>query len=375
MASLKEVKNRISSVKSTRQITSAMKMVASAKLHKAQGRIENMLPYQRKLNEILTNFLSTDVTVESPYTEERPVGKVAIVAFSSNSSLCGAFNSNVAKMLERTLEDYRSLGKENILVYPVGKKVEEAVKKLGYEPQGSYQEMADKPSYVQAYELAGRLMKEFLEGRIDSVFKGQNLMMVLYSGMTCPFSHSCRFVLFEKGCEFEIQDIDMFQPIDVSSLNPYGEVPILRERELTLYQAEVINMYIDDRFPHPQLMPPDPMHRARARLFLYILNREIFSQVRILENRNLSDEMHENARGKLRDQLSVIGSRLTNGMYLLGEEFSLLDVMLAPVLWRLSHYGIELPRSAAPLMTYGERLFSRPAFIDSMTPSERVMRR
>ena len=169
MASLKEVKNRISSVKSTRQITSAMKMVASAKLHKAQGRIENMLPYQRKLNEILTNFLSTDVTVESPYTEERPVGKVAIVAFSSNSSLCGAFNSNVAKMLERTLEDYRSLGKENILVYPVGKKVEEAVKKLGFVPQGSYQEMADRPSYMQAYELAGTLMKEFLEGRVDKV--------------------------------------------------------------------------------------------------------------------------------------------------------------------------------------------------------------
>lgn len=169
MASLKEVKNRISSVKSTRQITSAMKMVASAKLHKAQGRIENMLPYQRKLNEILTNFLSTDVTVESPYTNERPVERVAIVAFSSNSSLCGAFNSNVAKMLERTLEDYKSLGKENILIYPVGKKVEEAVRKLGYEPQGSYQEMADKPSYVQAYELAGLLMKEFLEGRIDKV--------------------------------------------------------------------------------------------------------------------------------------------------------------------------------------------------------------
>lgn len=169
MASLKEVKNRISSVKSTRQITSAMKMVASAKLHKAQGRIENMLPYQRKLNEILTNFLSTDVTVESPYTNERPVERIAIVAFSSNSSLCGAFNSNVAKMLERTLEDYKSLGRENILIYPVGKKVEEAVRKLGYEPQGSYQEMADKPSYVQAYELAGLLMKEFLEERIDKV--------------------------------------------------------------------------------------------------------------------------------------------------------------------------------------------------------------
>ena len=144
-------------------------MVASAKLHKAQGRIENMLPYQRKLNEILTNFLSTDATIESPYTDERPVGREAIVAFSSNSSLCGAFNSNVAKMLERTLEEYQSLGRENIQIYPVGKKVEEAVKKLGFVPQGSYQEMADKPSYMQAYELAGTLMKEFLEGRVDKV--------------------------------------------------------------------------------------------------------------------------------------------------------------------------------------------------------------
>ena len=94
---------------------------------------------------------------------------VAIVAFSSNSSLCGAFNSNVAKMLERTLEEYQSLGRENIQIYPVGKKVEEAVKKLGFVPQGSYQEMADKPSYMQAYELAGTLMKEFLEGRVDKV--------------------------------------------------------------------------------------------------------------------------------------------------------------------------------------------------------------
>ena len=144
-------------------------MVASAKLHKAQGRIENMLPYQRKLNEILTNFLSTDATIESPYTDERPVGRVAIVAFSSNSSLCGAFNSNVAKMLERTLEEYQSLGRENIQIYPVGKKVEEAVKKLGFVPQGSYQEMTDKPSYMQAYELAETLMKEFLEGRVDKV--------------------------------------------------------------------------------------------------------------------------------------------------------------------------------------------------------------
>ena len=169
MGSLKEVKNRINSVKSTRQITSAMKMVASAKLHKAQSRSENMLPYQQKLNEILTNFLSTDATFESPYTEVRPVTRVAVVVFSSNSSLCGAFNANVVKMLGETLAEYKSLGKENILIYPIGKKVEQATKKLGYTPQGSYQTMAEKPSYVQAYELAGLLMQEFVEKQIDRV--------------------------------------------------------------------------------------------------------------------------------------------------------------------------------------------------------------
>ncbi len=169
MASLKEVKNRIVSVKSTRQITSAMKMVASAKLHKAQGRIENLLPYQRKLNEILTNFLSMDASFYSPYTEVRPVERVAIVVLSSNGSLCGAFNSNVGRLLERALQDYNSLGKENVLIYPIGKKIEETVKKLGYTPQGSYQKLADMPSYASARELAEQLMQEFKEKKIDRV--------------------------------------------------------------------------------------------------------------------------------------------------------------------------------------------------------------
>lgn len=169
MASLKEVKNRIISVKSTRQITSAMKMVASAKLHKAQGRIENMLPYQRKLNEILTNFLEGDVTFKSPYVEIRPVSRIAIVVLSSNSSLCGAYNSNVVRMLEHTLEEYHSLDKENILIFPIGRKIEEAVKKMGYEPQGSYQQMADKPTYADAYKLANRLMSMFAGKEIDRV--------------------------------------------------------------------------------------------------------------------------------------------------------------------------------------------------------------
>lgn len=169
MASLKEVKTRINSVQSTRKITSAMKMVASAKLHKAQGAIENMLPYQRKLNKILTNFLSADLPVESPFCVERPVKRVAIVAFSSNSSLCGAFNANVLKMFLQTVGEYRELGQDNILIYLVGKKIEEAVKKLGFFPQGSYQKLADKPSYDEAAALAKLLMELFLEKNIDRV--------------------------------------------------------------------------------------------------------------------------------------------------------------------------------------------------------------
>ena len=169
MASLKEVKTRINSVQSTRKITSAMKMVASAKLHKAQGAIENMLPYQRKLNKILTNFLSADLPVESPFCAERPVKRIAIVAFSSNSSLCGAFNANVLKMFLQTVGEYRELGQDNILIYPVGKKIEEAVKKLGFSSQGSYQRLADKPSYDEAAALARLLMELFLEKNIDRV--------------------------------------------------------------------------------------------------------------------------------------------------------------------------------------------------------------
>lgn len=169
MASLREIKNRIASVRSTRQITSAMKMVASAKLHKAQGRIENMLPYQQKLNAILTNFLGTDTTVESPYTAVRQVARVAVVAFSSNTSLCGAYNMNVVKLLEEVLEEYRSLGKDNIAIYPVGKKIEEAVRRMGYVPRGSYQQMADKPSYEEARGLAVELMDSFVTGQVDRI--------------------------------------------------------------------------------------------------------------------------------------------------------------------------------------------------------------
>lgn len=185
MASLKEVKTRINSVQSTRKITSAMKMVASAKLHKAQGAIENMLPYERKLNKILTNFLSADLPVESPYIKAREVKRVAIVAFSSNTSLCGAFNANVIKMLLQTVGEFRTLGQDNILIFPVGKKVDEAVKRLGFEPQETSPTLSDKPSYQEASELAHRLMEMYVSGEIDRVeliyhhFKSMGVQILL----------------------------------------------------------------------------------------------------------------------------------------------------------------------------------------------------
>ena len=162
-----------------------MKMVASAKLHKAQGAIENMLPYERKLNKILTNFLSADLPVESPYIKAREVKRVAIVAFSSNTSLCGAFNANVIKMLLQTVGEFRTLGQDNILIFPVGKKVDEAVKRLGFQPQETSPTLSDKPSYQEASELAHRLMEMYVSGEIDRVeliyhhFKSMGVQILL----------------------------------------------------------------------------------------------------------------------------------------------------------------------------------------------------
>jgi RNA polymerase-associated protein len=199
--------------------------------------------------------------------------------------------------------------------------------------------------------------------------------MVLYSGTTCPFSQRCRFVLFEKGMDFEIRDVDLFnKPEDINVMNPYGQVPILVERDLVLYESNIINEYIDERFPHPQLMPADPVMRARTRLFLFNFERELFVHVQALEN-STNQKLIEKARSTIRDRLTQLAPIMLKNKYMLGEDFSMLDVALAPLLWRLDHYGIDLPKTAAPLMKYAERIFSRPAYIEALTPSEKVMRR
>ena len=200
-------------------------------------------------------------------------------------------------------------------------------------------------------------------------------MMVLYSGTTCPYSHRCRFVLFEKGMDFEIKDVDLFnKPEDINVMNPYGQVPVLVERDLILYESNIINEYIDERFPHPQLMPADPVMRARTRLFLFNFERELFVHVQALENSN-NQKLIEKARSTIRDRLTQLAPIMLKNKYMLGDDFSMLDVALAPLLWRLDHYGIDLPKTAAPLMKYAERIFSRPAYIEALTPSEKVMRR
>ena len=167
MASLKEVKGRIATVNNTRKITSAMKMVASAKLHKAQGAITNMLPYERRLHGLLTNLLSGGDILS--WNTPREVKRVALVVFSSNSSLCGGFNANVIKHACAWLDEHKALGIENILVYPIGKKVADALLKQGYSVQGDYQHMADKPSFAEASVLAQQLMDMFEKGKVDRV--------------------------------------------------------------------------------------------------------------------------------------------------------------------------------------------------------------
>ncbi len=203
-------------------------------------------------------------------------------------------------------------------------------------------------------------------------------MMVLYSGTICPFSHRCRFVLFEKAMDFEVRDVDLFnKPDDIQIMNPYGTVPILVERELIIYESNIINEYIDERLPHPLLMPVDPLMKARVRLIMSNFERELFVFVAMLENERgkNSERIHEKARSEIRDRLTTMLPLFETNKFLLGGEFSMLDVAIAPLLWRLQHYEISLSKLAAPMMKYAERVFSRPAFIESLTPAEKIMRR
>ena len=167
MPSLKEIKNRLSSVNSTRKITSAMKMVASSKLHHAQTMIENMLPYETLLEHILKTFLASETDARTVLNEVRPVKRVALVVYASNSSLCGGFNANVIRLLQHVVDEYAELGKENIVVYPIGRKVAEKAVKMGLNVAGDFTALAEKPNANDCITIARELGEKFIGGEFD----------------------------------------------------------------------------------------------------------------------------------------------------------------------------------------------------------------
>ena len=169
MPPLKEIKHRIVSVKNIQQVTSAMKLVSAAKLQRSGNAIQKIRPYQNKLYTMATRYFNSVSPFPSPYLMKRKISRVAIVAVASNTSLCGSFNVSLVQFLEKILGSYENLGKENILIYPIGKKVEDALKKMDYPIQGSYQNLADNPTYAETQELTQELIKKFNDKNIDQV--------------------------------------------------------------------------------------------------------------------------------------------------------------------------------------------------------------
>ena len=170
MPSLKEIKGRIASVNSTRKITSAMKMVASSKLHHAQVAIQNMLPYEELMEHILKSFLAAEAEAQTIFDQVRPVKRAALVVFTSNSSLCGGFNANTIKLMLNAVNEYdKTIGRDNVEIYPIGRKVYEKAQKMGLKVQGEFSALADKPNVQQCIEIAMELGKKFADGEIDKV--------------------------------------------------------------------------------------------------------------------------------------------------------------------------------------------------------------
>ena len=197
-------------------------------------------------------------------------------------------------------------------------------------------------------------------------------IMTLYAGTVDPYSHRTRIVLYEKDVECQIVEVDVNRkPRELADLNPYNQVPTLVDRDLVLYESNVINEYLDERLPHPPLMPVDPVSRARARLMLLRFDRDWYDLLAQITDGD--KKTAQRARGIIRDGLSVISPVFKDQAYVLGEEFSLVDCALAPLLWRLGHYGIELPRQAKPILDYAERLFARKAFKLSLTEPEKEL--
>ncbi len=197
-------------------------------------------------------------------------------------------------------------------------------------------------------------------------------VMTLFSSSSNLHSHMVRIVLAEKGINFEIQDVNPDNtPEDLRDLNPYNEVPTLVDRDLVLFEPQVIMEYLDERFPHPPLMPVDPVSRARNRLMLSRIQRDWLTLVVTIE---AGGKAAEKVRKELRDSLSAVAPVFEQTPFFMSDEFSLVDCATAALLWRLPLYGIDLPKQAKPLEDYAAKLFKREGFQASLSELEHEMR-
>jgi RNA polymerase-associated protein len=197
--------------------------------------------------------------------------------------------------------------------------------------------------------------------------------MTLFSDPACMHSHRVRIVLAEKGINFDVINLTTDErPEDLYELNPYGSAPTLVDRDLVLYNSQVIMEYLDERFPHPPLMPVDPVSRARTRLMLFRIERDWYSLTEDILHKD--EKAATEARKELQDSLLAVAPVFEQQPYFLSNDFSLIDCAIAPLLWRLSLFGIELPAQAKPILTYAENLFARESFVQSLTETEREMR-
>ena len=198
--------------------------------------------------------------------------------------------------------------------------------------------------------------------------------MMLYSASLGVQSHSVRIVLFEKEVECRVEYVDSEgAPGDLVELNPYHETPTLVDRDLVLYGSQIINEYLDERLPHPPLMPVDPVNRGRARLMMLRVQRDWLDLVKDFDSVELVRD-NDDAQQMIRDGLIAVSPIFNEQAYMLGEEFSLVDCLMAPLLWRLPVYGVKLPRQAKPILEYGERLFERASFLSSLSEAEHEIR-
>ena len=207
----------------------------------------------------------------------------------------------------------------------------------------------------------------------SALLANRRSVMSLYSDPTDPASHAVRFVLAEKAINVEIHHVTMDnKPEDLNDLNPYSAILTLVDRELVLYEPQIIMEYLDERFPHPPLMPVDPVARANNRLYRYRLQRDFYALVDDVEH---GDKGVSNAaKRSLRDHLSTLAPIFAQKTYFMSDDYSLVDCYLAPILWRLPAYGVRLPAQAKALQTFGDRIFEREAFKHSLTEAEHELR-